>query len=373
MTVGCVKELKKHEYRVGLTPGNAKDYIAHGHSVWVQRGAGEGSGIPDEEYISAGAHMADDAQAVWERADLLIKVKEPLEEEYRLIRSGQIIYTYFHLAADRSLTEAVLSSGCKAVAYETVTDKQGNLPLLTPMSEIAGRLSIQAGARCLEKPYGGRGVLLGGVPGVKRAKVVILGAGVVGANACKVAIGMNADVTIMDVNLDKLRYLDDIYGNALQTMYSSEETIRQELAAADLVIGSVLIPGGATPKLIRREHLKIMRPGSVIVDVAVDQGGCCETSRPTYHDAPTFVVDGVIHYCVGNMPGATPRASTFALTNATLRYGLLIADHGLEEACRLTPGLLVGINAYLGNLTCRQVGQAFGLETASAADLFSKS
>ena len=362
MIVGCVKEIKKHEYRVGLTPDNVRDYVARGHAVMMERDAGAGSSFTNEEYSAAGAMVVDSAADVWAKAEMIVKVKEPLEQEYPLMRKGQILYTYLHLAADKKLTDAVLSSGVKAVAYETVSDKNGGLPLLTPMSEVAGRLSVQEGAKYLEKPFGGRGVLLSGVPGTKKGKVVILGAGVVGTNACKIAVGVGADVTIMDINLDRLRQLNDIFGAQVQTMYSSEASIRNELADADLVIAAVLIPGSAAPKLIKKSYLKNMKPGSVIVDVAVDQGGCCETTHATYHDDPVFVVDGVVHYCVGNMPGAVPRTSTTALTNATLRYGLLIADHGLEEACQKNPFLVGGINAYLGKLTCKQVADTFGMD-----------
>lgn len=362
MVIGCVKEIKKHEYRVGMTPDNTKVYVAHGHAVLIEKGAGNGSFFPDEDYQAAGAMLADNAADVWKKADMIVKVKEPLESEYPLMREGQTIYTYFHLAADKTLTEAVLASRCKAVAYETVTDAAGGLPLLKPMSEVAGRLSIQEGAKYLERPFGGRGMLLSGVPGAERAKVVILGAGIVGTNACKIAVGMGADVTIMDVNLDRLRYLDDIFGAQVQTLHSSEAAIAKALASADLVIGSVLIPGAKAPKLVQEKHLKIMKPGSVIVDVAIDQGGCCETSHATYHDDPIYIIDDVVHYCVANMPGATPRTSTIALTNATLRDGLLIADRGLEEACKRSTYLKPGVNAYLGNLTIQSVAEAFGMK-----------
>ena len=370
MIVGCVKEIKKHEYRVGLTPDNVRDYVAHGHMVIMEKDAGAGSSFTNEEYSAAGAIIVNSAADVWAKAEMIVKVKEPLEQEYSLMRKGQILYTYLHLAADKKLTDAVLSSGVKAVAYETVSDKNGGLPLLTPMSEVAGRLSVQEGAKYLEKPFGGRGVLLSGVPGTKKGKVVILGAGVVGSNACKIAVGMGADVTIMDINLDRLRYLNDIFGAQVQTMYSSEANIQNELAEADLVIAAVLIPGAAAPKLVKKSYLKNMKPGSVIVDVAVDQGGCCETTRATYHDDPVFVVDGVVHYCVANMPGATPRTSTIALTNATLRYGLLIADHGLEDACKKAPFLVGGVNAYLGKLTCKQVADTFGVDYFCYDDSF---
>ena len=361
MTVGCVKELKRHEYRVGLTPTNVREYCTHGHRVVVQAGAGAGSGFPDDQYQLAGAEIATEAAEVWHLADMVVKVKEPLPEEYALVRQGQVVFTYFHLAADHGLTKAMLDSGCKAEAYETERDAAGALPLLKPMSEVAGRLSVQEGARCLEKPQGGRGVLLGGVPGVARGNIVILGGGMVGTNACKMAIGAGARVTVLDTSTARLEYLDDIFGSQIETLYSSAAALEELLPTADLVIGAVLIPGGATPKLLRREHLTLMQPGSVIVDVAIDQGGCVETSRPTYHDEPTFEVDGVIHYCVGNMPGAVPNTSTRALTGATLPYGLAIADMGLEAAVRQDAGLAAGVNTYLGSLTCKEVAEAFGM------------
>lgn len=361
MKIGCVTEIKKYEYRVGLTPDNVREYIAHGHTVCIQRGAGEGSAYADADYAAAGAQLLDAASAVWQACDMVVKVKEPLAEEYPLLREGQILYTYLHLAADRPLTEALLSRRVKAVAYETIRDKSGGLPLLRPMSEVAGRLSVQAGARCLEKHTGGMGLLLGGVPGVRRAQVVIIGGGIVGTAACKMALGLGADVTIMDNSLDRLSWLDDIFDNRIQTLYSTETAIEQAVCAADMVIGAVLIPGAAAPKLVKRRYLAKMKPGSVIVDVAVDQGGCCETTRPTYHDDPTFVVDGVVHYCVANMPGAVSRTSTQALTNATLGHGLRIAGLGLEEACRRDPLLVPGVNCYDGRLTCPEVAQSFAM------------
>lgn len=362
MKIGCVKEIKKHEYRVGMTPDNVRSYISHNHQVYVEKGLGEGSAFSDEEYINAGAQILNTAEEVWNIADMLVKVKEPLKEEYGFMRQGQILYTYLHLAADPEQAKALLGSKTKAVAYETLTDSNGGLPLLRPMSEIAGRLSIQEGAKYLEKPFGGRGVLLSGVPGVEKAKVVILGGGIVGTNACKIAVGMGADVTIIDLNIDRLAYLDDIFGSRIQTLYSTENAIRTALSQADLVIGGILIPGRSAPKIIKREYLKDMKPGSVIVDVAVDQGGCCETTKTTYHDHPTFMVDGVVHYCVGNMPGATPRTSTIALTNATLKYGLLIADNGLEKAAKLDRGILNAINTYDGKCTYKNVAESLGIE-----------
>ena len=362
MKVGTVKEIKKYEYRVGLTPSNAREYTACGHEVYVQSGAGAGSSFTDQDYIDAGAAVLCTAEDVWGKCDMIVKVKEPLSDEYGLMRENQIIYTFLHLAADKPLTDALLAKKTKAVAYETIRDKKGGLPLLKPMSEVAGKLSIQAGARSLEKPQGGSGVLLGGVPGVGKGNVVIIGGGVVGVSAMKIAVGMGANVTIIDRDLDRLSYLDDVWGQQIQTMYSTAYNIEKALADADLVVGAVLIPGAAAPKLIKREHLKKMKPGSVIVDVAVDQGGCAETTKMTYHDAPTFVVDGIVHYCVANMPGAVSRTSTSALTNATLSYGLKIANMGLEAAVLADEYLLPGVNCYLGKLTCKEVADDFGME-----------
>lgn len=362
MKVGCVKEIKKYEYRVGMTPDNAREYTLHGHEVVIETGAGEGSTFTDDDYRQAGARIAGSAREVWEQCDMIVKVKEPLEQEYPLMREDQIIYTYLHLAADRPLTEALLASKSKAVAYETIRDATGGLPLLRPMSEVAGRLSIQEGAKCLEKPMGGMGLLLGGVPGVKKANVVIIGGGVVGMSACKMALGLGAYVTILDNNVDRLSYLDDLFGQSIQTLYSTATAVEKAVTEADLVIGAVLIPGAAAPKLVKRSYLKNMKKGSVIVDVAVDQGGCCETTKATYHDNPTFVVDDVVHYCVANMPGAVSQTSTLALTNSTLRQGLLIADKGLEEAIKADPLLAPGINCYQGKLTCYEVAEAFDME-----------
>jgi len=359
MRIGTVKEIKHNEYRVGLTPNNVREYINNGHEVFVQAGAGLGSSLTDEDYTAAGAKILPTAKDVWETCEMVAKVKEPLPDEYPLIREGQIVYTYLHLAADKTLTETLLSTKSKAVAYETIRDAAGGLPLLRPMSEIAGKLSVQAGARCLERPVGGRGVLLGGAVGVDKGNIVIIGGGIVGTGALKTAMGLGANVTIFDNNFDRLTYLDDVFG--VRTMYSTMANIEAALPEADLVIGAVLIPGAAAPKLIKREFLKSMKPGSVIVDVAVDQGGCCETTKATYHDNPTFIVDGVIHYCVANMPGAVSQTSTFALTNATLRYGLKIANMGLEAAVKTDPGLMLGVNCYKGHLTCEPVARDFGL------------
>jgi len=362
MKVGTVKEVKKLEFRVGLTPSNVSEYVAAGHEVFVQAGAGEGTYLSDEEYKAAGATILPTAKDVWETCDMIVKVKEPLAEEYDLIQEDQIIYTFLHLAADKPLTDALLAKKAKAVAYETITDKHGGLPLLRPMSEVAGKLSVQMGARCLEKPQGGSGMLLGGVPGVPKANVVVIGGGAVGISAMKMALGLGANVTILDKSLDRLGYLDDIWGQKIQTMYSTAYNIEKCIASADLVIGAVLIPGAAAPKLIKREHLKKMKPGSAIVDVAVDQGGCAETTKVTYHDNPTFVVDGVVHYCVANMPGAVSQTSTFALTNATLNYGLKIANMGLEAAIKADEYLAPGVNCYKGKLTCEAVAKDFDME-----------
>lgn len=362
MRIGTVKEIKTHEYRVGLTPDNVSSFVGRGHEVLVEKGAGLGSGFPDEEYVAAGAKMIDTAKEVWDSVDMIVKVKEPLEPEYPLFHEGLILYTYLHLAADRALTDALLKSKVKAFAYETLIERDGSIPLLAPMSQIAGRLSIQEGAKYLEKPFGGRGVLLAGVPGTPRGKVVILGAGSVGTNACKIAVGMGAEVSILDINVKRLAYLDDIFGSRIQTLVSTDATIRKELATADLVVGSVLIPGKAAPKIVKKEYLSVMRPGSVFVDVAVDQGGCAETTHVTYHNDPTYVVDGVVHYCVGNMPGAVPRTSTIALTNSTERYAMEIASYGLEEAIRRNPVLGSGMNTYAGKLTCENVALSFEME-----------
>jgi len=361
MKIGTVTEIKKHEYRVGLTPDSARTYIEHGHSIAVQKGAGLGSSFSDAEYAAAGCRLVDTAAEVFASCDMIVKVKEPLEAEYGLIRENQLVYTYLHLAASKELTQVLLERKCVAISFETIKDRAGGLPCLKPMSQIAGRLSVQEGAKHLEKPFGGRGVLLGGIPGVSRSHVVVLGAGVVGTNAIRMAVGMGAQVTVLDINTDRLEYLDDVYRGDLTTLYSSPTNIQTELAKADLVIGGVLIPGASAPKLIRRSYLKTMKPGSVIVDVAIDQGGCSEASRVTYHDDPVFTVDGVINYCVGNMPGATPITSTLGLSNATLPYGLKIADLGAEAAMKADPGLLQGLNTYKGALTYKAVADVHGL------------
>lgn len=370
MKIGCVKEIKNNEFRVGITPDNVKSYTNAGHVVYIEKGAGEGSCFTDEEYKEAGAVLIDAAKEVWDTCEMMIKVKEPLEEEYKYFHKDLILYTYLHLAADRPLTDAMLKAGVKGVAYETLIERNRSIPLLAPMSQIAGRLSVQEGAKYLEKPFGGKGMLLSGVPGTPKAKVVILGAGNVGTNACKIAVGMGADVTIFDISLERLAYLDDIFGARIQTMYSTDAAIEKAVKDADLVIGCVLIPGKAAPKVMKKAYLKEMQPGSVIVDVAVDQGGCCETTKVTYHDNPTFVVDGVVHYCVGNMPGAVPRTSTIALTNATLKYGLQIAGKGLEQACKENDVIYSGINTYDGKLTCKNVADSFNVEHTEIKELF---
>ena len=370
MTVGCVKEIKNNEFRVGLTPDNVKSYAAAGHEVLIERGAGLGSGFRDEDYAAAGAVLKNTAAEVWEASDMIVKVKEPLPPEYPLFHEGLILYTYLHLAPDPEQTEALIKGKVKGVAYETLTEKDGSLPLLIPMSQIAGRLSIQQGAKYLEKRFGGEGVLLAGVPGTPKAKVVILGGGTVGANACRIAAGMGADVTIIDINLKRLEYLDDIFGSRIQTLVSTDANIERAVKEADLVIGSVLIPGAATPKLFKKKYLKEMKPGAVFVDVAIDQGGCGESSRVTSHDDPVFIEDGIVHYCVGNMPGAVPRTSTIALTNATIRYGLQIANLGLEEACRKNPVIYSAVNTYDGKITFPGVAVCYPeIESADIREL----
>jgi len=365
MQIGVVKEIKTHEYRVGLTPDAVRAYVSHGHSLYIEKNAGDGSGFTDGEYEGAGAVILDSAEDVWTSVDMIIKVKEPIASEYKYLRKDLILYTYLHLAADRPLTDALLDSGATAIAYETITDASGGLPCLTPMSEIAGRLSVQEGAKYLEKPFGGRGVLLSGVPGVVPANVLVIGGGIVGTNAAKMAMGLGAKVTVLDLNTNRLRYLDDIFHGNVTTLYSSQGNIEACLPGADLLIGAVLIPGYSAPKLIKKEHLKLMKKGSVIVDVAVDQGGCIETTHPTTHQDPTFTVDGVLHYCVANMPGAVPRTSTLALLNATLGYGLKIADMGVEDAIASDTGLAAGLNCRAGSLTCPGVANAFGLPCES--------
>ncbi|MBP5494625.1 MAG: alanine dehydrogenase [Lachnospiraceae bacterium] len=362
MKIGCVKEIKNNEFRVGLTPDNVKAYIAAGHHVYMEKGAGIGSGFSDNEYVDAGASLIDNAADVWNLVDMMIKVKEPLPEEYPLFREGLILYTYLHLAADKEQADALLAGKVKAVAYETIQETDRSLPCLAPMSQIAGRLSIQEGAKYLEKRFGGEGILLAGVPGTPKANVVILGGGTVGMNACKIAVGMGANVTILDVNLKRLEELDNMFGAHIQTLVSNDSNVERVVKDADLVIGSVLIPGGSTPKLFKKKYLPEMKDGAVFVDVAIDQGGCGESSHVTTHDDPVYIEEGVVHYCVGNMPGAVPRTSTIALTNATLRYGLKIAADGLEEACKKSAVIESGVNCYAGKVTNANVAKALGYE-----------
>ncbi len=361
MIIGTTRELKNHEYRVGLTPDNVLTYTAQGHTVYVESNAGMGAGFTDAEYEAAGATILATPKEVFDIADMIVKVKEPEECEWDLLRPGQILYTYLHLAANKKLAEKLMEKKVKAIAFETITDEQGNLPCLRPMSQIAGRLSIQEGAKYIERNYGGRGILLGGVPGVERGKIVIIGGGIAGTYAAKAAVGIDAQVTLLDVNPNRLAYLEDIFGASVTTLYSTEANIRKTLAEADLVIGSVLIPGAATPKLVRREHLKLMKKGAVIVDIAIDQGGCCESSKVTTHDDPVFIEEGIVHYCVGNMPGAVPYTSTVALANATIRYGIQIAAMGLEQAAKGNPGILNGINIYNGCCVNKNVAGSLDL------------
>ena len=361
MIIGVPTEVKRDEYRVGLLPVGAEELTRTGHQVLVQAGAGLGSGLPDHEYLRHGAEMASGPEEIYGKADMIIKVKEPQTDELKLLRHGQIVFTYFHFAADEELTRAVLDSGCIAVAYETLREDNGRLPLLTPMSEVAGRMSIQEGAKYLEKPQMGRGILLGGVPGVKPAEITILGGGVVGANAAKVAAGVGANIGLLDINMDRLRYLDDIMPANVTVLFSDRHTVREQLKHADLVIGSVLVPGAKAPRLIEKEDLRLMKPGSVIIDVAIDQGGCAATSRPTTHADPTFVVDEVVHYCVTNMPGAVGRTSTFALCNVTLPWALRIVKHGLLEAAESLSPIARAINTYEGEATNRAVAETFGM------------
>lgn len=365
MIIGIPKEIKNNENRVGATPAGVKELVKHGHTVYVQHTAGEGSGFADDEYVAAGATILPTIEDVYGIAEMIVKVKEPIEPEYKLVRKGQLLFTYFHFACDLPLTEAMLKSGATCIAYETVTDRDGRLPLLIPMSEVAGRMSVQEGARFLEKPQGGRGILMGGVPGVKPAKVLVLGAGVVGRNAALMAAGLGADVTITDINLNTLRHLAEVMPKNVKTLYSSSHNIEQELPTTDLVIGSVLIPGAKTPHLVTRDMLKLMRPGTVMVDVAIDQGGSFETSHPTTHTDPIFTVDGIVHYAVANIPGAVPFTSTLALTNATLPYAVRLADMGWKEACKADPGLAKGVNIVDGKITFPGVAEAFDMPLAT--------
>jgi alanine dehydrogenase len=362
MIVGVPREIKENEGRVSMVPSGVSAFIAHGHTVLVEQGAGLGSGIPDAAYRSAGATLVRQAKSIWARADMIVKVKEPLGNELKWMRAGQILYTYLHLASNEALTRTLVEKKVVGMAYETIQTSDGGLPLLVPMSEVAGRLAIQKGAFCLEAASKGRGILLSGVSGVKPGKVVILGAGVSGSNACQVAVGIGAHVTVLDLNPQRLRYLHDIMGGGVTTIMSNAATIAEEVTEADLVIGSVLIPGARAPRLVTRELVKRMKPGAAIVDIAIDQGGCCETSRPTSHHDPIYHVNGVVHYCVANMPGAVPRTATYALTNVTLGYGLAIADKGIERAMEDDPSLRKGLNLYHGKITYRAVADAFKMD-----------
>ena len=364
MLIGVPKEIKNHEYRVGLTPGSVREIVAQDHAVVVQAGAGAGIGAADTEYTAAGARVLPTAEEVFERAEMIVKVKEPQAAERKRLKRGQVLFTYLHLAPDPEQTRDLLSSGVTAIAYETITAPGGGLPLLAPMSEVAGRMSVQAGAHCLEKAQGGMGVLLGGVPGVPPAKIVILGGGVVGYNAARIAVGSGAHVVVLDRSLNVLRRLDDLFGPRIVTVFSNQENVERHVLSADLVIGAVLVPGAAAPKLVTREMVAKMKPGSVLVDVAIDQGGCFETSRPTTHAEPTYVVDGVVHYCVANMPGGVPRTSTYALNNATLPYVSELAGRGYREAMKANPHLLAGLNVHEGKVTCHEVAEALGLSFA---------
>ena len=366
MLVGVPKEIKNHEYRVGLTPGSVRELVRHGHRVIVQRGAGTAIGLHDADYSAAGAELTESAAEVFERGELIVKVKEPQPDECRQLRPDQALFTYLHLAPDPRQAELLLASGVTAIAYETVTDRHGGLPLLTPMSEVAGRMAIQVGAASLENSRGGSGVLLSGVPGVAPGKVTILGGGVVGSNAALIAIGLGADVTIIDRSLERLRSLHGRFGQRLRTLHLTGETVESSAADADLIVGAILAPGAKTPRLLRREQLQKLRPGSVLVDVSIDQGGCFETSHPTTHADPTFIVDGIVHYCVANMPGAVARTSTFALNNATLPFTLALADKGCRRALVDDPHLRNGLNVFQGMVTCAPVAEALGLAWSDA-------
>ncbi|MFD1194819.1 alanine dehydrogenase [Seohaeicola saemankumensis] len=369
MKIGCPKEIKPQEFRVGMTPNAAMEAVAHGHEVLIETGAGVGAGFPDADYVAAGARIIGTAAEVFATADMIVKVKEPQAGERKMLREGQLLFTYLHLAPDPEQTHDLLASGCTAIAYETVTDRSGGLPLLAPMSEVAGRLAPQVGAWTLQKANGGRGVLMGGVPGVGPARVLVLGGGVVGTHAARIAAGMGADVTVLDRSLPRLRYLDDVFGGLFKTGYSSAGLLAELLPQADMVVGAVLIPGAAAPKLITRKQLGVMKPGSVLVDVAIDQGGCFETSRATTHQDPIYEVDGIMHYCVANMPGAVARTSTLALGNATMPFMLALADKGWKRACAEDPHLLAGLNVHAGQLTYAAVGEALGIATVDPKTL----
>ena len=371
MIVGVPKEIKTEEYRVGMVPGGVKKLVERGHKVLVEKGAGIGSGLPDKMYRAVGAKIVDRAAGIWADADMIVKVKEPVKPEYELIRKNQIIYTYLHLAADKTLTKKLKEKKCIAIGYETIQKPDGSLPLLKPMSEVAGRMAIQVGAATLEKAHGGKGLLLGGVPGVRQGRVSIIGAGVVGMNACKMAVGTGANVDILDIDLDTLNYVDDIFLGRVTTLFSDAETIRHSVGMADLVVGAVLIPGAKAPNLVPEELVAEMEDGSVVVDVAVDQGGCIETSRPTTHKKPTFVKHGVVHYGVTNMPGAVAQTSTFALTNTTIGYATLLADLGAEKAAQTDSALALGINVYKGQITCEPVASSLSLPYQPLSEVIS--
>jgi alanine dehydrogenase len=368
MLVGVPKEIKNHEYRVGLALAGVRELVSHGHQVLVQTDAGTAIGLGDELYRNAGATITDSAEEIYARADMIIKVKEPQPAECQLLRPKQILFTYLHLAPDPEQARRLMASGATCIAYETVTDAHGTLPLLTPMSEVAGRMAVQEGAHSLQKVHGGSGVLLGGVPGVESGNVMVIGGGVVGVNAARIAMSMGANVTILDRSLPRLQQIDDLYGERLNTLFSNVHTIEEQLATADLVIGAVLVPGGATPKLVTRDMLRLMKPGSVLVDVAIDQGGCFETSHATTYQEPTYTVDGIIHYCVANMPGGVARTSAFALTNATLPFALALADKGATRALRDDPHLRNGLNVYDGNITHAAVAHDLGYSYVPALD-----
>ena len=365
MHIGCPTEIKPQEYRVGITPNAAREAVAHGHKVTIQANAGTGAGFVDADYISAGAQIVETAKEIFATADMIVKVKEPQPVERKMLREGQVLFTYLHLAPDPEQTKDLLASGCTAIAYETVTDAQGGLPLLAPMSEVAGRLAPQVGAWTLQKANGGRGVLMGGVPGVGPAKVVVIGGGVVGTHAARIAAGMGADVTVLDRSLARMRYLDDVFSRDFKTSYASAGNTIELAREADLIIGAVLIPGAAAPKLISRAQLGELKPGAALVDVAIDQGGCFETSRATTHNDPIYDVDGIMHYCVANMPGAVARTSTIALGNATMPFMLALADKGWRQACEDDAHLLAGLNVHAGHLTHFAVGKALGMDVLS--------
>lgn len=369
MHIGCPTEIKPQEFRVGMTPNAAQEAVGHGHKVTIQSGAGLGAGFSDEDYVAAGAVIADTAEEIFATADMIVKVKEPQAVERKMLREGQLLFTYLHLAPDPEQTRDLIDSGCTAIAYETVTDDRGGLPLLAPMSEVAGRLAPQVGSWTLQKANGGRGVLMGGVPGVGPAKVIVIGGGVVGTHAAKIAAGMGADVTVLDRSLPRLRYLDDVYGGTFKTGYSSTGLLEELLPQADMVIGAVLIPGAAAPKLISRAQLAMMKPGAALVDVAIDQGGCFETSKATTHQDPVYEVDGIMHYCVANMPGAVARTSTIALGNATMPFMLALANKGWKRACADDKHLLNGLNVHAGKLTYAAVGEALGIESVDPQSL----